>query len=181
MEFERWTRSEALDYFDWFMTQIDQRIRTLSTAIHGSDVGSDCMLDGTPDSLLCLGEVLLAVTATRPSTAQERAAEASLFPEHLSSTVVPEGWELTEATLSVVVDVGIYFAETLRRAHPSLAWVLWTRRTVDFQRPVIVPFRGGVPLDPIRISGNIALQAARGGPDRTRLRELFDYWGDRVE
>ena len=43
-------------------------------------------------------------------------------------------WALDDVTEYLCIDVGMYFAEVLRRAHPSLRWELWTYRTVEFHR-----------------------------------------------
>jgi hypothetical protein len=107
-------------------------------------------------------------------------SEYRALPNHLRPLVEVEDWQLTEKTLSLCVDVGIYLAEVLRGAHPELKWSLWTRRTVDYHRPVLVGFQGQVPMDPIRIAINVALGMVRGERQPTRLRELFDVWSKKV-
>jgi hypothetical protein len=174
LDFQGWTRGEARSYFEWFMNQIPERLSELRKL--GKRLNQDCRLDGSRESLFCLGKILVGHAETRPSTPKELAEDANDLPPHLKPFVEIEEWQLTEDTISLCVDVGIYFAEVLRQEHPSLEWKLWTRKTVGHHRPALVGFQGNVPLDPIRIAINIALGKARGQHGETRLRELFDVW-----
>ena len=160
LDFTGWSRQEARSYFEWFTERIPERMGELRRTIER--LKHDCSLDGTPDSLICLGEILLSRVSTRASTPEETAQEATELPQQLRPFVEIEEWQLTEETLSLCVDVGIYLAEVLRSTHPDLRWALWTRKTVDYNRPVLVGFQGNVPLDPIRIAINVALGKARG-------------------
>ena len=179
LDFDGWTRKEARAYFDWFVGQIPERLYELRRVVAAAD--ADCELDGSPDSLACLGEPFLGWVTTRPRTPDEKAEAYADLPEHPQGAVEVEDWELTEETLSLCVDVGIYFGEVFRAAHPQIEWQLWTRKSVGHHRPVLVGAQGNVPLDPINIATNIAFGTARGRGRPGRLRELFDVWSDDVE
>lgn len=178
LDFEGWSRREAHSYFEWFMNQVPTRLRELRKLTKRLD--GECELDDSTESLFCLGKLLVGYARTRPSTPRELAEDVNDLPSHLRPFVDVEDWQLTEDTISLCVDVGIYFAEVLRQAHPSLEWRLWTRKTVGHNRPVLVGFDGNVPLDPTRVSINVALGEARGQHGEARLRELFDVWSAKV-
>jgi hypothetical protein len=82
--------------------------------------------------------------------------------------------------LALCVDIGVYFGEVLRRAYPSLRWELWTRKTVEHNKPVILGFPSGIPLDPVGVTVTIALGFATREREETALLDLFDYWSAKV-
>jgi len=178
LDFGRWSRREARTHFAWFVEQIPNRLAELARI--EALMSETCLLDLLPKSLVCLGESFHSLVETRPRT-QEQLTHARLeLPSNLRPVVEVEDWELTEEALSLCVDVGVYFAEVLRKAHPSLRWELWVRKTVDLNRPVLVGSRGSVPLDPVRIAINTALSEAAGEHRPNRLSELFDVWSSKV-
>ena len=178
LDFSGWSRQDARSYFSWFVDQIPERIDELRRVVEA--VGPDCTLNCSPDSLACLGHFLFAHVEIRPSTPAEIAEESDELPAQLREHVQLEKWQLTERTLSLCVDVGIYLAEVLRSSHNGLRWSLWTRKTVDYNRPVLVGFQGGMPFDPARIAINVALGKARDKSQPERLQELFRVWSKKV-
>jgi len=70
LDFANWTRREARSYFDWFIDHIPERMNELRRFARFAM--PDCDLDGLPDSLRCLGKLLIEHVATRPRTAKER-------------------------------------------------------------------------------------------------------------
>jgi hypothetical protein len=179
LDFEHWSRREAQSYFEWFMDQVPQRVSELRRLARRLDGG--CHLDGSPESLYCLGKILVERAKTRSSTAREIAEDRNDLPSRLRPFVEIEDWQLTEDTLSLCVDVGIYFAEIIREENSSLEWRLWTRKTVGYNRPVLSGFVGDVPLDPVRITINIVLGSVKDEFGENRLEELFHVWSAKVK
>lgn len=153
------------------MPQIPSRLEHLRAVVRRHQ---RCELDLQPDSLSCLGEFFAEHVTTQPWTAAEIERERAKLPEQLREVIGVDDWELTYETLSLCFDVGIYFAETLRRVHPELEWVLWKRKTIEYHRPVL-DFSGGA-LDAPRIMNNVALKPADGTSKPNELRDLFDVW-----
>jgi len=175
LNFREWSPKEAREYFGWFTAQLDARIDQLRRVAVG------CNLDMSPTSLSCLGRFLVENVRTRPKPATVAAAQRQAIKEPLRSLVPIEPWVLDGRTISLAMDVGIYFGEVLRTAQPSLEWRLWQRATVERNRPVLVGFRAGVPCDPFRLATNICFSAARGDLMPGRLTELFNVWSGKVD
>ena len=178
LDFARWSRPEARSYFEWFIDQIPSRLAELARV--EAAMSEICPLDLLPESLVCLGKTFGSLVETQPRTQEQLTHARQELPSTLRPVVEVEDWELTEEGLSLCVDVGVYFAEVLRKAHPTLRWEPWVRKTVDLNRPVLVGFRGSVPLDPVRIAINTALSEAAGEHRPNRLSELFDVWSSKV-
>lgn len=178
LDFANWSRKTARSYFDWFLGQISERKDELARLV--SRLSPGCRLDDSPDSLRCLGEVFVSEVRTRPSTQEEIAQQGEALTPRLREVVETEVWELTDRTLSLCLDVGIYFAEVLHKEHPTLEWDLWTRKTVEYNRPVLVGFRGNVPLDAPGILVNIARRKVDGQHQVGELKRVFEHWSSMV-
>jgi hypothetical protein len=124
-----------------------------------------------------LGEWFAAEVSTRPHT-KEEIAELQASSPMLSS---PSPVQLTNRSLSLAIDVGMYFARTLERTYPQLTWkqFLDNKRFVDYGQPVLIGF-GPVPLNPVRVAITLAYGIARGTKSGKRLGEIFDYWAHQV-
>lgn len=179
-----WSKKEAREYFARFMREIDARLDTLQTAI--TDSGYGCLLDFTRGSLECIGRFLKDHVRTRLLRPDERTAQREALAHEIPTEAVDAvlgiagGWTLDEVTTSLCVDVGMYFGEVMRRTHPALEWSLWSRRTIELNKPVLTGFVRGVPLDPEGIIEVFAMGLAEGTHNESRLTELFDIWSSRV-
>lgn len=176
LAFHAWSREEARAYFNWFTEQIPARKRVLKELLDPAVM----KLDDGPDSLHDLGAFLVDHAHARPMTPEERNVERMSFPEPLRSTVELDDLMLDNTTISLCIDIGIYFCEVVRTAHPSLRWKLWLRKTVDQNQPVLVGFRGGVPLS-VLPPLSIAWGAVRGDKQPNGLCETYRVWSQDVE
>lgn len=131
-----------------------------------------------PASLDLLGVWFAAEVAVRPRS-QNEIAELQSRSALLAS---PPGVDLTNRSFSLAIDVGMYFARTLERAHPQLTWKQFTddKQFADYGQPVLVGF-GKVPLNPVRIAVTFAYGIAARKQTGKRLRELFSYWSNQVQ
>jgi hypothetical protein len=184
-DYASWSREQAREYFDWFLQELEPRAETLRAVI--AHVGDACPLDFGPTSLDCAGDFLKQHVRTRLLRPEERVAER----EELAGQIPPGavdvvlglagGWALDDATRFLCLDIGMYFGEVMRRAHRSLEWTLWTRRTIELNRPVLTGFSRGEPLDPVGLMEGVAIGMARGKHGPSRVAELFAVWSSRVE
>jgi hypothetical protein len=180
LRFREWSRGEARAYFEWFTAHIQERIDELQRVV--GRIRPDLPhLDRSPDSLFLVGAFFVDNIRVRPKTQEEIAELRSAITPRLREIVPISDWIMDDATLSLCADVGIYFGEVLRDHHRAVVrWSLWTRRTAQYQRPVLVGFAGSVPLDPVRIAVNVAYDAGGGRSNPNRLRELFGVWSNKV-
>ena len=123
---------------------------------------------------------------TRLLRPEERAAQRDALAREIPTGAVDVvlgiagGWTLDAVTTSLCVDVGMYFGEVMRRTRPGLEWSLWSRRTIELNKPVLTGFVRGVPLDPVGIVEGVAMGLADATQNESRLTELFDTWSSRV-
>lgn len=180
--FDEWKTKEARAYFNWFIEQIPDRIRELASVVEAWD--ADCHLDFDPDSLYCLGRFFLRHVGTRPKSdeelAQERAFLRSVKGSYgltMESIIEVQDSTLDPTTISLCVDIGMYFGEVLRASHPQLRWDLWTRKTEPHNRPALVGFDFKLGLDPVGLLVTRAWAVAREEErNPNRLRELLEAW-----
>jgi hypothetical protein len=165
---------KAKRYFDWFENQIPERIAALRRAFEANG-GEPSVLDLRPRSLADLGAWFDRFSEIRPATPEELQFLHELVPEWAWS-YVGRGRMPTDETFSLCVDIGIYFAETLRHQHPALEWFLVRRpkSDADFLMPAIGQFKGA-HLNPTRILFNIALSHKDAS---TELPRLYKCWAE---
>jgi hypothetical protein len=192
LAFEQWTRPQARAYFEWFIGHLEPRIQALRRSIRESEVG--CELDIRPGSLLCAGEFLALHARPRLLTSVEHTD----IRTQIASAGVPEGsvdaimnlgdWTLDDTSLYLCLDVGIYLGEVVRSSAPDrIRWQLHpsrSSRVIGFNRPVLGPFRGDFKsrayLDPIHVVEVVCLKLVESKASPSELKEVFDYWHERV-
>src|SRR5262249_54052303 len=98
----------------------------------------------------------LPIDASRSCLVKER------YPAWLHDYISSDTFTLE--TVSLIMDVGIYFAETLRHRNPILKWALLQLPSSDiaYHQPVVVPFLGDIYLFPFLIVYNVAGKHTRG-------------------
>jgi hypothetical protein len=147
MKFREMPKSELKAYFQWFLNVIPSRIAELANAVRESPDFEDWRPDYTPKSLEPLGSWLAKQVDTRPRMAEELQdiAEGLSYPEEVSAS------QLTNRTISLAMDVGMYLSQVFLRNHPSLKWdqPFGSKRFIDYRQPVLMGFRGKVPFIPV--------------------------------
>jgi hypothetical protein len=134
--------------------------------------------DLSADSLDALGDWFVTRVETRPRTATEIQEIVSRAPYPVP---IPD-YELTNRTFSLAIDIGMYFAMTLKNTFPHLTWEqpLHDKQFIEYGQPVLRGF-GAVPLNPVAIAITLAYGIARRTKSGRRLRELYDYWSKDAE
>jgi len=173
LEFAKMSRKELRSYFNWFLAIIPERVNELASAVESSRGFENWQPDFTPKSLDALGEWFANQIETRPRTQEEIEELNALnpFPIKLSDR------QLTNRTISLAMDIGMYLSQVFLRNHPSLEWDQRVRAKtfVDHGQPVLIPFHGGkVPFNPV--GATLAFAYALRDKERTgeRLREIYE-------
>ncbi len=81
------------------------------------------------------------------------------------------------------MDIGMYFSQVLMKNYPSLKWEqpLGNKKFADYGQPCLAGF-GPVSLNPVRNGGHVfAHGLASKNKTGKRLREVYDYWAQRVQ
>ncbi len=169
------TRKQAKDYFDWFLAHIPSRLEQLRTALDWTG-GKAIPLDYTLTSLAGLGEWFQRQVEIRARTHAEQEEEQSRMPAWFHEYITE--WTLTDQTISLCYDIGIYFGEMMRHRHPEVHWDMLykPKNHADVNQPIIVPFPDQVPLNPLQIAVVIAYKVVDDKKAEVELPKTFQVW-----
>ena len=138
LKFTKMSGDELAGFYAWFFDVMPERLEELVAVVTGTDRYADWSADQSPGSLDALGDWYAGQVEMRPRTIDE------MNELRLSSTMNIEiaGWELTNRTFSLALDIGMYVAKTMQKQHPNVCWQqpLDDRRFVDYGRPVLDGF-----------------------------------------
>jgi hypothetical protein len=170
---------QAEIYFESFVEGIPRRLAVLQRAIKASG-DTVLLLDYSFDSLRPLGDWFGNHIETCLLTQDELIQKKKPYPSWLHDYIPPDTF--TIETVSLIMDVGIYFAETLRHRHPILKWDLLRLppNNISYNQPVVVPFRDGDHLYPFLIIFNVAGKQTKGENPADVLPKLFQVWENLV-
>lgn len=177
--FHMMERKEAVAYFEWFIEQISHRVHILEQIVRSSDNYQNWPADCSVASLDTLSKWFLKFSENRPRTQDEIERARREIPDGLHSIEVRE-WTLTDMTVSLAMDIGIYMGQVLIANHTNLSWELLTKpkNSIDYQQPVIAGFPKRKYSNPV--SGVLA--QARFFADKTapssHLVEIYDRLTD---
>ena len=172
VDFGHVPKKELRKYFNRFLTIIPQRIVELTAAVGQTAGFEQWKPNYSPMSLELLGEWFATQVETRPRPPDEikRIQDGSPYPIDVPRNA------LTKRTLSLAMDVGIYFGQSLVHNYPSLKWELplGSKRFIDYGKPVLCGFANSVTLNPTHVVTVYALGVADGSRTGSRLKELYD-------
>jgi hypothetical protein len=178
IDFDRVPKKELREYFDQFLKIIPQRIVELAATVGQTPAIEQWKPNYSPVSVELLGEWFATQVETRPRPPDEikRIQAGSPYP------IDVPGNALTKRTLSLAVDVGIYFGESLVHNYPSLKWELplGSKRFIHYGKPVLSGFANSVTLNPTRVVTVFALGVADGSRTGSRMKELYDIWSQQI-
>jgi hypothetical protein len=178
----RMPRILALEYYEWFIKSIDIRISMLSQSVRStSEIYRDWTADKTIDSLQLLGVWFKANAKRRNVTDIELANFNQNLTPKQKTMVGAFDTVLTEKTLSLVYDVGMYCGEVLRNEIISANWQLYLpkqKNHIDYQHPVITGFKEERVCNPLMIVLNVASQYSWDNVDENYLYNRFVVWKD---
>lgn len=139
-DFENMSPSQAKEYFQWFSSNIDDRIAYLNTMCAKSMRKSSSRLDYSPNSLVLLWKWFLKTARLEPTPREELEEMengAKVFGESFINYE-----HFTPTSKMVMQDIAIYLGECYVKNYDNLYWCYRTRpkRWVGVNRPVIGGF-----------------------------------------
>lgn len=173
-EYSKLTKQQAQEYFDWFTTQIPERIEILLGAIESSGEQNLEQFDMTPESLKPLWSWLKKNIKTTPKSQAEMNELKRTLPNRIFEDV--NDWKLDSSTLVLAMDVSLYFAEVFLKNYSNLYWNILSKPKshVDLSKPVIIGFKNA-PLYSPRIIRNLCSCYAEGDSSKSLL-SLYEVW-----
>lgn len=177
-EFDEMTKKEARQHFDWFISQIPDRIRQLKKLHAWSSESNAAPLDFTPASLVALWEWFIPMVEVEPMSPEQIAEELANLPEWMHEEYLKNPSELTVATHSFITDIGIYFGEVFRMVYPELEWGFVTKPKLLYyvNRPIIMLKGSTFEMDPRHLVYIETLKVLDRESNNEGLLELFEIW-----
>jgi len=173
LAFHEMSKKDLICYGKWLLDVSDERIALLGKTIAETGGYESWTPNGHPESLNLLGAWLEKHVTVR-NRSQE---EFDVIRERLSYLIDITAIELTNETLSLAIDIGLYFARVIHANVSTAKWEqhLSNKKFVDYGQMVISGF-GSMYLNPIRIVVNLAYGISNGRQSGDRLRELYEIW-----
>lgn len=181
-QFEKMTKKEAQLHFDWYVSEVPKRIELIKKAYLETGGGKLEDLDFSPQSLVNLWSWFIPRIVTVTKSDEEIADELNQVPEWFKDKVFENKMKLNIGSLSIAMDIAIYFAEVFIHNFDKLYWGFVTKpkSLVYVNSPVIVGFGTGIELDPRNLVYNLTLKKINGNTDKEDLFNLFEVWKDDI-
>jgi hypothetical protein len=182
-------KKELKEYFKWFLEVIPGRTAELGKAVQETPGFEAWEPDLTPESLEPLGKWFEGQVERRPRTPEEIEKIEQKIKAGLGSKPMPivvSDKELTYRTLSLAMDVGMYFCQVLQKNVPGLRWEqpLGSKNFIDYGQPVLMGFKSSLaPFNGPRMIQGLAYGIAGqkvydvlNAETARRIRDIYDRW-----
>lgn len=181
--FKQMSKTEAKAHFEWYISELPNRIDLLGKAFELTSGKSKDMLDFSPPSLTPLWEWFKTQIRQDPKPEVEIEAERSQLPEHLRPHVEITTLKLSRGTTIIAMDIAAYFGEIFVRNHSSVNWGFVTKPLTfaDVNQPVLTGFLSKAVLNPRQIVKNLTLRAVDNERSDDSLEEMYNNWVGCIE
>ncbi|MBW7477839.1 hypothetical protein K0T92_24310 [Paenibacillus oenotherae] len=168
------SKKQVQEHFNWFVKEVPARIEILIEAIEASGLRNIEKFDMTPESLNPLWGWVKERINTVPKSHEELNELSNTLPSWILEDM--SDWKLDSGTVTLAIDVSLYFAEVFLREYPHLQWgfISKPKSDVDINKPVVMGFKGGA-LHPPTVVINLCRSHVKGNQDKD-LTSLFEAW-----
>jgi len=175
LKFAEMKKKELREYDRWFHDVLPQRIGELTRAVNSSAGFEGWKPSYTPESLNSLGKWFASQVETRPHTRDE----FKRIPPHIRDWT--SGGELSDRTISLAMDVGMYLSQVFLFNSSSLKWdqIFGSKKDVDYGQPLLVGFGKG-RFNPVQMMLTLSYGLASKTKDGQRLRGIYDIWSKMI-
>lgn len=176
--FEKMTKKEAQIHFDWYLSEVPKRIELIRKAYLETGGGKLEDLNLSPQSLVKLWTWFIPRIVMVTKSDEEVADELKKVPEWFKNKVIENKKKLSVGSLSLAMDIAIYFAEVFIHNFDKLYWGVVTKpKSLAYvNSPVIMGFSSGIELDPRNLIHNLTLKVIEGNADKKELLNLYEIW-----
>ncbi|MEK4076488.1 hypothetical protein MHI01_21740 [Paenibacillus sp. FSL M7-0656] len=173
------SKTEAEEYYEWFLSIIPQRIELLQENVELS--GSHVQLDFSQDSLISLWEWFIPRIEQKKMTIEEINEELDLVPDWMRPEVEQNVLKFSRDTETQIIDIGIYFSSVLIHSSSKLKWTVINkpRNHVDVNQPLLAG-TGKIRLNPIRVVDVCAARALSDVGNINMLNDLYVWWREKL-
>jgi hypothetical protein len=176
LNFKLMDKKQANEFSKWFVAQIPERITELAHYVKSTPGFETWDANSSPDSLDDLGNWFYSHVQTRPRSKQEKEDIYSNSPALFKQIEIPD-YNISGLTISICIDIGMYFCQILLMNVKGLRWEIVTKpqKNIDFQMPVLRG-DGKLAFNPIQLLTSYAYGVASGIKKAKDLRDLYETW-----
>jgi hypothetical protein len=169
--FDAATKEELRAYAKWFRDVMPDRLRILENAVASTPGFTEWEATTGPGTLPLLGRWCLTKVSTRKRTQGEMKVLRRAFDIDHSEE------ELTDETISIATDVGMYLGQVVIANLPGTTWGqdLSSKRSIDYGQPGVKGF-GKEALNPVRMCITSFYGMVSGLRSANDLMEIYDIW-----
>ncbi|WP_433958715.1 hypothetical protein [Cytobacillus horneckiae] len=180
--FKKMTKKEAQIHFEWYICEVPERVELVRRAYFETGGGNLENLDFSPQSLINLWTWFIPRINTIIRSEEEIEEEIKKVPDWLKGKVPEDKQKLSVGSLSLAMDIAIYFGEVFIGNFDKLYWGFVTKpkSSASVNRPVIMGFSTGIELDPRILVHNLTFNVINGNTDKESLFNLYQVWKDDI-
>ena len=135
------------------------------------------ILDKSPESLIPLWEWFEYHNEWEEKAEDELRAELIGRPEWMQRHIIAETKTFTTLTLAIIMDISIYFSETLIQNNPTIYWGFKSspKKLDGVNRPILLGFKGDINVFPFTLVKVCARKSTRS-KNKNQLYNLYNTW-----
>lgn len=184
------TKKEASQYYEWFVSNVDERANYLRDFISEKQNIEPSKLDFSPDSLILVWKWFLSVVSVERISEEELTAVKRIYagvPQPMFDELVKERSLRLNVTAEYVLrDIGMYVSKMFIDNYSGLTWKLKLKPKSDVHAnlPVIVGFIDDNPayekpyypeLEPVDLARTPALKLIRKPFEAPQNDDLLNW------
>jgi len=170
--FEEMNKKQVKQYFEWFMSTLDERCNRLQNYINLT--GGNVVLDKSPESLVGLWEWFEPRMETTPKTDKELEAELKGCIPRLRYHVLENVDKLSPGTVTIAWDIAAYFGEVVRNNYTQIYWGYCStpKKLNGVNRPRLLGFAGDMS---VYVYGRVEVGIWKSLREKNKMR-LYDMY-----
>ena len=175
LPFEEMKKKQVEQYFQWYMTEKENRIRQLDKFIKQET--TKILLDNTAKSLIDLWEWFEGRIEYQEKTEGELHNEISGKPIWIQEIMQQTPKRLTLLTMALAEDIAIYFSDTMIKNHSEIDWGyrMKPKKLDGVNQPILVGFRGDISTNP-RTLISVCISKSTRKKNKYQLHETYEIW-----
>ena len=176
---EEMKKKQVEQHFNWYMTQIEGRIKQLNEFINLEN--KNVVLDKTPESLIDLWEWFQGHIEYEDKTEEEINKSCEGQPEWFQEILRKSTKKMTLLTMALAEDIAIYFSETMIHNHPQVHWgyLMKPKKLDGAKLPILLGFECILSANPRNLV-SVCIYKSTEKKNKYELYETYNIWVSHV-
>ncbi|MBR5350526.1 MAG: hypothetical protein IK124_04740 [Prevotella sp.] len=172
LDFYNYDKKKVKLYSDWFVNNKLIRVEELTHVIVADTQFKTWRPDYSEESLTLLSHWFLNNVERELLSENEYEEKKTSF----SSEIHVENWDLSLATYSKIMDVGIYLGDTMIFNNKDLKWEQYTKNKRENNYGHMVIKIRNLEMNPIWLIYILAIKIAKGVRKENGILEIYQIW-----